>query len=137
LKVEQKFDSEHISLNIPILDRSDISKRFGELVNALDLNANKLSKILGGSTAKYYKLLDGEVKPSYDTIETILSIYPEISAEWLFRGKGEMFIISKTEEHTTQNEDKIQQLEIEKVEHQSEISFLKQIIQNLMDKDKL
>ena len=135
--MEQKFDSEPMDLDITILDRSDISKRFGELVNALDLNANKLSKILGGSTSKYYKLLEGEVKPSYYTTETILSIYPEISAEWLFRGKGEMFIISKTEEHTTQNEDKIQQLEIEKVELQAEISFLNQIIQNLMDKEKI
>lgn len=134
--MEQKFDSEHTSLNIPILERSNISKRFGELVNALDLNANKLSKILGGSTAKYYKLLDGEVKPSYDTTETLLLIYPEISAEWLFRGKGEMFMVSKPKDHTTQNEDKIQQLEMEKVELQSEISFLKQIIQNLMDKEK-
>lgn len=41
--MEQKFDPEHISLNIPILERSDISKRFGELVNALDLNANKIT----------------------------------------------------------------------------------------------
>jgi hypothetical protein len=135
--MEQKSDPEHISLNIPILERSDISKRFGELVNALDLNANKLSKILGGSSAKYYKLLDGEVKPSYDTTETLLLIYPEISAEWLFRGKGKMFIVSKTGNYTPQNENKIQQLEIEKMEHQAEIAFLKQIIQNLMDKEKL
>lgn len=132
--MRKTFDSKHIDLDVAILEKSDISKRFGELVNALDLNANKLSKILGGSTAKYYKLLEGEVKPSYDTTETILLIYPQISAEWLFRGKGEMFIVSKTEDYITQNENKIQQLEIEKEENQAEIAFLKQVIQNLMDK---
>lgn len=135
--MEQKIDSKHIDLNVAILEKSDISKRFGQLVNALDLNANKLSKILGGSTAKYYKLLDGEVKPSYDTTEALLLIYPKISAEWLFRGKGEMFTVPKTEDYTIQNENKIQQLEIEKVENQAEIAFLKQVIQNLMDKQKL
>lgn len=128
-------DLKHI--DITISEESNISKRFGDLVKALDLNANKLSKILGGSTAKYYKLLDGEVKPSYDTTETLLLIYPKISAEWLFRGKGEMFIVSKTEDYIIQNENKIQQLEIEKVENQAEIAFLKQVIQNLMDKEKL
>lgn len=135
--MEEKFDSEHIDLNIVNLERSDISKRFGELINALDLNANKLSKILGGSTAKYYKLLDGEVKPSYDTTETILLIYPEVSAEWLLRGKGEMFISPLIEANIIQNKNLTQQLETEKLEHQAEIYFLKQIIQNLMDKDKL
>lgn len=135
--MEQKSDSNPMDLDITILEKSNISKRFGVLINALDLNANKLSKILGGSTSKYYKLLEGEVKPSYDTTETLLLIYPEISTEWLFRGKGEMFITLKVEDYVTQYENKIQQLEIEKVEHQAEISFLKQIIQNLMDKDKL
>ena len=135
--MEQKFDSEIMDLAITILEKSNISKRFAVLINALDLNANKLSKILGGSTSKYYKLLEGEVKPSYDTTETILQIYPKISAEWLFRGKGEIFIALKVEDYVTQHENKIQQLEIEKIEHKSEISFLKQIIQNLMDKDKL
>jgi hypothetical protein len=135
--MEQKIDSKHIDLNVAILEKSNISKRFGQLVNALDLNANKLSKILGGSTAKYYKLLDGEVKTSYDTTETLLLIYPEISAEWLFRGKGEMFIVPKTEDYLTQNENKIQQFETEKAENQAEITFLKQVIQNLMDKEKL
>ena len=135
--MEKTFDLKHIDLDIKILKRSDISKRFGELVNALDLNVNKLSKILGGSTAKYYKLFDGEVKPSYDTTETILLIYPQVSAEWLFRGNGEMLIVSGNEDNMTQNNDLIQQLEVKKLEHQAEISFLKQIIQNLMDKDKL
>lgn len=40
------------------------------------------------NTMSYY--LSGQRKPSYEAIEKILLAYPQLSAEWLIRGNGEM-----------------------------------------------
>lgn len=42
------------------------------------------------NTMSYY--LNGQRKPSYEAVEKILSTFPDLSAEWLIRGKGEMLL---------------------------------------------
>jgi hypothetical protein len=74
------------------MENNGISYRFGVLVKHFDLNASRLSKLLGGSTSKYYKLLDGDVEPNFETISAILNYFPNVSAEWFIRGNGSMFI---------------------------------------------
>lgn len=46
--------------------------------------------------------LNGARELSLTTVYTVLSCYPEISAEWLLRGKGEMLLTS--EQPTASNE---------------------------------
>ncbi|SDY67884.1 S24 family peptidase [Hymenobacter psychrophilus] len=41
-------------------------------------------------TSKLYKVLSGDVRPSYETLVDILSEFPEVSPDWLLMGKGEM-----------------------------------------------
>lgn len=89
------------------MEKNGISERFGLLVKALELNANKLSKVLGGSTSKYYKLLDGESNPNFDTTNGLLEKFPQISAEWFIRGKGEMFTDSFSMQTNTVSKDAI------------------------------
>lgn len=36
--------------------------------------------------------LKGKTKPSFELMTKILDRYPEISAEWLFRGVGDMYL---------------------------------------------
>lgn len=40
------------------------------------------------NTMSYY--LSGQRKPSFEAVEKILQSFPELSAEWLIRGEGEM-----------------------------------------------
>ncbi len=42
------------------------------------------------NTMSYY--LTGQRKLSYDAVQKILDTYPNLSAEWLTRGKGEMLL---------------------------------------------
>ena len=70
---------------------NDFRSRLLLLIETMGLNANKLSKEVGGTTAKYYKLLNGETEPNFSTVQAILETYPRVSAEWLTRGKGDIF----------------------------------------------
>ncbi len=42
------------------------------------------------NTLSYY--LAGQRKPSYEAIEKVLLAFPDLSAEWLIRGTGEMML---------------------------------------------
>ena len=89
------------------MEKNGISERFGLLVGALGLNANRLSKELGGTTSKYYKLLNGEANPNFETTNGILEKYPQVSAEWFVRGKGDMFVGNFSMNHDEVNKDDI------------------------------
>ena len=117
------------------MEKNGISERFTQLVGALGLNANKLSKMIGGSTAKYYKLLDGEVSPSFDTTDRILEIFPHVSAEWFMRGKGEMFVENFSMQSIATNKDAvIQQQEKRIIELETNEIFYKNIIETITGK---
>lgn len=44
------------------------------------------------NTMSYY--LTGQRKPSYEAVEKILRAFPELSAEWLIRGVGNMSLVN-------------------------------------------
>lgn len=43
------------------------------------------------NTMNYY--LSGQRKPSYEAVEKILATFPDLSAEWLTRGNGNMLLL--------------------------------------------
>jgi transcriptional regulator with XRE-family HTH domain len=57
---------------------------------ALTERAFALKCGIAQNTMSYY--LSGKRKPSYEAIEKILLTFPEVSAEWLTRGNGDMFL---------------------------------------------
>jgi transcriptional regulator with XRE-family HTH domain len=67
-----------------------IGERFAELLKANSLSVNAFVAEIGGTTAKYYKLLNGKSKPDFDTIYAVLDRFPDVSAEWFMRGAGPM-----------------------------------------------
>lgn len=67
-----------------------IGERFAELLKANSLSVNAFVAEIGGTTAKYYKLLNGKSKPDFDTIYAVLDRFPDVSAEWFMRGVGPM-----------------------------------------------
>lgn len=77
-------------------EMSTIHKRIVELVTAKGTNLSQLSKDLGHKRPdKFYSIVNGKAKPSFDTIDEILNLYPDVNANWLLRGKGEMWLTGK------------------------------------------
>jgi transcriptional regulator with XRE-family HTH domain len=68
----------------------DLPDRIRKLLDYYKISVNELAVKLGGSRMKYYNLVNGKAKPDFDTTETILKNFPEISAEWFMRGSGPM-----------------------------------------------
>ena len=54
------------------------------------ISANELAKILGISSTSVYNYLSGEVRSPLSFAIMILESFPDVSAEWLLRGEGEM-----------------------------------------------
>lgn len=59
-------------------------------LNSMTERAFALRCGIAQNTLSYY--LNGQRKPSYESIEKILNTFPDLSAEWLIRGNGEMLI---------------------------------------------
>lgn len=69
-----------------------ITNRIKELMNALGMSVNSFSKRIGVTQATLNRYMLGSRKMSLATVEAILAAFDTLSAEWLLRGKGEMFV---------------------------------------------
>lgn len=71
---------------------SSIRQRIKDVLNAHNSNTNQLA----GDDANFQNRLSRQINHtstiSCDTISRVLSAYPEVSAEWLLRGKGKMIL---------------------------------------------
>lgn len=68
----------------------ELKDRFKKFLDHYNLSPDTLSKKIGGSRGTYFSIQNGKSKPDYNTTENILSSFPELSAEWWFRGSGPM-----------------------------------------------
>lgn len=66
--------------------------RIKQLQDVLGVSENELAQRLGmkQSTLNSYSL--GKRKPSYELAESVLATFVDVSAEWLMRGDGPMYI---------------------------------------------
>ena len=64
------------------------------------LKSSKLADIIGVNRATISHILSGRNKPSIDFLQKLLSNYPELNANWLISGVGDM------KENQKQNEEK-------------------------------
>ena len=77
-------------MEVSVIERINVVlKHFGKTPNGL---ANMLEMI--PSTVN--RQLKGDQALSSKVIERVLSVFPDVSAEWLLRGKGEMLISEQT-----------------------------------------
>ena len=56
----------------------------------LRMKPAELAKILGINSTSVYNYLDGTSKAPMSFVVLFLESFPEVSAEWLLRGEGEM-----------------------------------------------
>ena len=71
---------------------SSIRQRIKDVLSAYNSNTNQLA----GDDSNFQNRLSRQINHtstiSCDTISRVLAAYPEVSAEWLLRGKGEMIL---------------------------------------------
>ena len=63
-----------------------IQGRLKQVFDGLGLTIYQIAKDLGENPSKFYNILSGRAKPSYDTIMSLLACYPQIRADYLLRG---------------------------------------------------
>lgn len=77
---------------------STVCQRISEFIKQKSITVNALSKVIGMPQSTLSMQLRGNASLSIIVVERILSTYPEVSAEWLLRGKGDMLLSDGQEE---------------------------------------
>lgn len=110
-------------------------QRIKAIKNALGISENELARRLGISQSTLNGYTLGKRTPSYEFAETVLNAFSDISAEWLLRGKGPMYICDlPSTDHTDTDEvldlkAEITRLRVEREEMQKRIIELEAITQ--------
>lgn len=72
---------------------NEIKKRVKDVVKALEISVASIAKFRGLNERTVLDQINGNSKIGAATLESLLAYNPNISAEWLMRGNGEMFIV--------------------------------------------
>lgn len=67
-----------------------INQRIKQIIQSSGKTITSYASFIGISQPTMKAFVDGESSPRFDTLQKILSAGPEISAEWLMRGEGDM-----------------------------------------------
>lgn len=67
-----------------------MKERIIKFLNEMNLTSTKFADQIGVQRSSISHLLSGRNKPSFDFIEKMLNAYPEVNAQWLITGKGNM-----------------------------------------------
>ena len=74
------------------MKESNVHQRLTAFLHALDISQTSLAHKIGLPQNSVNNYMRGIRNPSYEFMEALLFTYPNLSAEWLMRGKGSMFI---------------------------------------------
>ncbi len=100
--------------------------RISKLIESTGLNPTSFAAKIGVQQRTLWNQLNGQRKLSLETVEAILDNFPDLSAEWLMRGTGDMKkgndaqekrldnlvdVISMQQETIRNLQDKIKQLQ--------------------------
>lgn len=64
--------------------------RLQQILDYYNINSSRLADKLGVQRSGISHILSGRNKPGFDFLKGILDLYPEIDANWLITGKGDM-----------------------------------------------
>lgn len=71
---------------------STFSERLKQFIKHEQLTIYKVNKAAGLSTGLLFKALQGNKSISSESVERILRAYPQLNADWLLTGRGEMLV---------------------------------------------
>ena len=78
-----------------------INNRIKQIQKDSNLSVSKFAETIGIAQPTAKAIIDGDNAPSYKAINGILIGFPNISAEWLLRGEGEMYVSNKPQQTTS------------------------------------
>src|SRR5690554_1338451 len=84
---------------------TNLSKRIKQLIDYKGITLNKFSIQVGASNSYFNKVLKENSSIGSDRIERILRVFPEVNAEWLLTGQGEM-LKNESEKQEENSSDK-------------------------------
>ena len=102
-----------------------VTKRIKSLMNEFGDNKNSLSVKIGMASSTFGRYVNGENKPTVSLLQSILSQYEDVSADWLLMGKGAMYKTTELPPVDVSTEDSI--------EHSAEIARLVREKNELID----
>jgi transcriptional regulator with XRE-family HTH domain len=103
-------------------------QRIKAIKNALGISENELARRLGISQSTLNGYTLGKRTPSYEFAETVLNAFSDISAEWLLRGKGSMYI---SDIPADGDSEQVLDLKAELMRKEGEVEGLRQTIADL------
>lgn len=103
-----------------------VTKRIKSLMNEFGDNKNSLSVKIGMASSTFGRYVNGENKPTVSLLQSILSQYEDVSADWLLMGKGAMYKTTELPPVDVSTEDSI--------EHSAEIARLVREKNELIEK---
>ncbi len=68
-----------------------MKERLNKILEEYNLNSSRLAEKMGIQRSGISHIMAGRNKPSYDFIVSLLTLFPEIDANWLLTGEGAMF----------------------------------------------
>lgn len=85
---------------------TDIKNRVKVALRALDISPYSIARMQNLNERTIYDQINGNSKIGVATIEALLAYRPDISAEWIFRGTGDMLITNKPMEINIDNSNR-------------------------------
>lgn len=86
------------------MDESVVKQRIREVLSIKESNPTKLSKDFSVNQKTLNNQINSDVQLSSSTILLILKAFPDLSAEWLMRGEGNMLKPDKNLQKRTERE---------------------------------
>lgn len=81
-------------------EKGSISARLRVLIEFYDLNDNAFAKKIGVTQSVIASMFKRGTEPSAKVINAILDYFPDVSSEWLMRGKEPMLLSQTVDENT-------------------------------------
>lgn len=69
-----------------------INERIGLILKEKNLTANEFAAKLEVRSSNISHIITGRNKPSFDFLEKLISVFPEVNTLWLIKGEGDMYL---------------------------------------------
>ena len=113
--------------------KKSVLKRVQSFVEDTGETKNSLANKCGMAPQTFWRYVNGDNKITVSLIESLLEVFPDLSAEWLLRGEGEKY---KTDVPRDGDTEEIEDLRIELTKVHAERDELRQVVEDLKRKAK-
>lgn len=113
--------------------KKSVLKRVQSFVEDTGETKNSLANKCGMAPQTFWRYVNGDNKITVSLIESLLEVFPDLSAEWLLRGEGNKY---KTDVPREGDSEEIEDLRIELTKVHAERDELRQVVEDLKRKAK-